>query len=180
MTLIAGCGRSGSVSSGCGQSRRRRACLTTPTGTTGVRVREQAPGTRGSALPTARGGGLGTCPHGRGGRLREPREACVCGYTFLPPEDRAVSGSRPAGPFRDLPPNTPRPSARGSSRAPRAASRSTSDKQGRDRSPTPESVHGPPFLALEQTFFPNSVTSPWKLSRQTSAPDRLGEYYRHV
>lgn len=126
------------------------------------------------------GGGLGTCPHGRGGRLQEPREACVCGYTFLPPEDRAVSGSRPAGPFRDLPPNAPRPLARRSSRAPRAASRSTSDKQGRDRSPTPESVHGPPFLALEQTFFPNSVTSPWKLSRQTSAPDRLGEYYRHV
>lgn len=66
MTLIAGCGRSGSVLSGCGQSRRRRACLTTLTGTTGVRVREQAPGTWGSALPTARGGVLERVPTDEG------------------------------------------------------------------------------------------------------------------
>lgn len=76
----------------------RRACAGTGAGHTGL------------SASHGLGGVLERVPTDEGGRLREPREACVRGYTFLPPEDRAVSGSRPAGPFRDLPPNAPHPS----------------------------------------------------------------------
>lgn len=177
MTLIAGCGRSGSVSSGCGQSRRRRACLTTPTGTTGVRVQEQAPGTWGSALPTARGGSWNVSPRTRGTTAGAKRGVRPWLHVSAPrrqsrkrkPPGRALPGpaakrTAPVGPH----------ALRAQPQGPRLTSKGVTGLR------TPESVHGPPFLALEQTFFSNAVTSPWKLSRQTSAPDRLGEYYRHV
>lgn len=143
----------------------RRACAGTGTGHTGLSASHGlggswnvSPRTRGTTAGAKRGvrPWLHVSAPRRQSRKRKPPGRALPGP--------AAKRTAPVGPH----------ALRAQPQGPRLTSKGVTGLR------TPESVHGPPFLALEQTFFPNSVTSPWKLSRQTSAPDRLGEYYRHV